>query len=494
MVASPCQRILSHLVEEEEDGRRVRIYRLPIYIKDSSFEDFRPQELVVGFYTHRALVIDEDPMHLDNSKVAIAREFCRGPGPDGPPVASALERPINPQIWVEFGSSLEVDLKLARENYDRLSCDGDASSSSENAAVALDALFIVAYLRYNYSFHDTWGYDFRAVFERCAYNAQRFPLLRDLLMLENQVPISLLQAVVTRICRPTPASPSSQLYDMLQWFVMAIHPFSGEGGVGSVHLRRHFERFHQNSCDTFVKCDHLLHCSYLAICGPEDPLQSSPLDNSEYCGVELPYFSTPSKESWTPARTTFRIPSATSLLRMGISVEVGDGVVTTNGVRLKRRKGNWCLLLPQLTMNDDTASIFRNLALYEQIMDNGIRPRGDMRTYLVLMSSLLDSVQDVRLLINQGVILNQLGSSEKVSQQWNRMCDGLYIPSTSPAYWSDLHRILNQVELQNSTSMRPTRSCFLLSTCLVVIGCFLAFLAVFLRTVILIHAHPQAAM
>ncbi|KAG6541567.1 hypothetical protein Mapa_017039 [Marchantia paleacea] len=67
-----------------------------------------------------------------------------------------------------------------------------------------------------------------------------------------------------------------------------------------------------------------------------------------------------------------------------------------NNIQFERHRHKYVLLVPKLVMNDSTASVFRNLALYEQIEGwNGLR--GDMG-FLFLMSKTIDSVHDVRCL------------------------------------------------------------------------------------------------
>lgn len=68
METDPHRQILKHLVEEKEVGSKVWIYRARDNLKSRSAEDFKPQELFVGLYTHPSLVIG-DAMHLDVSKL-----------------------------------------------------------------------------------------------------------------------------------------------------------------------------------------------------------------------------------------------------------------------------------------------------------------------------------------------------------------------------------------------------------------------------------------
>ncbi|KAL3676104.1 hypothetical protein R1sor_026052 [Riccia sorocarpa] len=475
--------ILEHLVmEERENGKDVTIYRVPNYImQDASPEHFKPQELFVGFYLHKELKVD-DEMDMDISKLAILREFCRGSATDAPPTSHP--RPIRPEAWTDLVSKVGADtMTTARSNYDRLKPTDNDSMERENSLVIMDALFIVAYLQFEYDFSESWGYTFQPVFRRSRFNAQRFPILRDLLILENQIPMSLLKVIVKCLRKSnSPETADSMLHNLLEWFVMAIYPFNHGTKLDiPKDLQEYLQSNHKDrGINSFISCDHLLHCAYLAICGPErhsDPDEKSRSRCTPDVGKVLPCFkprdedleagsSEVSLEMKTlkPGIVThcdvslnkFRVPSATSLRRVGIKVRVREDSLTLPSIKFVRQKHKfvlwheYVLLVPKLIMHDDTASMFRNLALYEQIKDDGYFRRGDMRTYLYLMSSLLDTVEDVQLLINRGVIVNMLGSAEAVCTQWNRMFDGLYIPNDPPAYWVELQKKIRELERSKS--------------------------------------------
>ncbi|KAL3679532.1 hypothetical protein R1sor_022488 [Riccia sorocarpa] len=458
--------ILDHLVEERESGKHVTIYRVPNYIKQEKIapEDFVPQELFVGFYLHTELKVD-DEMDMDISKLAILREFCRGSATDGPP--TSLPRLILPEAWTELVSRVGADAMTdARSKYDRLKPADNESMERENSLVIMDALFIVAYLQYEYDFSESWGYDFKPVFRRSRFTAQRFAILRDLLILENQIPMSLLKVMVKCLHSPsTPETADSMLHNMLEWFVMAIYPFNHGAKLDiPKNLQQHLQSSHKDrGLDSFISCDHLLHCAYLAICGPDRYLDSDEQSRSRCCpgvGRVVPCFRPAAEDleagNCEVSLNKFRVPSATSLRRVGIKVRVRDDSLTLPSIKFVKQKHKfvlwheYVLLVPKLIMHDDTAPMFRNLALYEQIKDDGYFHRGDMRTYLYLMSSLLDTVEDVQLLINRGVIVNLLGSAEAVCKKWNHMFDGLYIPNDPPAYWVELQRRIRELERSKS--------------------------------------------
>ncbi|KAL3679528.1 hypothetical protein R1sor_022484 [Riccia sorocarpa] len=401
--------ILPHLEDERENGGGVTIYRVPSYIKQLiSPEDFTPQELFVGFYLHTELKVDE--LDIDISKLAILREFCKGSATDGPPTSLTKRA----EAWTELVSKV----------------DADAMTGA-----------------------------------RSKFTAKRYAILRDLLILENQIPVTLLKVMVQCLRRPsTPETADSMLHNLLEWFVMAIYPF--DHGT-QLDLQQHLQSNHKDQgLDSFISCDHLLHCAYLAICGPERYPISDGQSRSgcrPNVGLMLPCFRSgeedlevgicESEESFSK----FIIPSATSLRRVGIKVRVTDDSLTLPSIEFVKQNKfvlwhEYILLVPKLKVHGDTASMFRNLALYEQIKDDGYCHRGDMRNYLYLMNCLLNTVEDVQLLINTGVILNLLGSAEAVYNKWKPMFYGLYIPNEPPRYWGELQKAFR--ELQKSKSNR----------------------------------------
>ncbi|KAL3679527.1 hypothetical protein R1sor_022483 [Riccia sorocarpa] len=368
--------VLPHLVDERENGKHVTIYRVPRNMKQLiSPEDFTPPT-------------------------------------NGPPT-SLTERA---EAWTKLVSKVGADAMTgARSKYDLLKPADNESMERENSLVIMDALFIVAYLQWEYDFSESWGYDFKPVFRRSRFTAQRFSILRDLLILENQIPMSLLKVMVKCLRRPsTPETADSILHNLLEWFVMAIYPFNHGAKLDKPKdLQQH--------------------------------LQSSTMIQMNKVGPDVVQMLV----------TCCRV----SVLQVGIKVRVRDDTLTLPSIQFFKQKHKfvlwheYVLLVPKLIMHDDTAPMFRNLGLYEQIKDNGYFHRSDMRTYLYLMSSLLDTVEDVQLLINRGVIVNLLGSAEAVCKKWNHMFDGLYIPNDPPAYWVELQRTF-RTELERSKSNR----------------------------------------
>ncbi|KAM7490210.1 hypothetical protein LguiA_033131 [Lonicera macranthoides] len=100
------------------------------------------------------------------------------------------------------------------------------------------------------------------------------------------------------------------------------------------------------------------------------------------------------------------------------------------GVKFEREKteGN-CLLdiyfttkgvlkIPQLKVNKETETLFRNLIAFEQCRRDEIQY---ITSYVILMDSLINTPKDVKLLVRCGVIENLLEDNELVSNLFNNL-------------------------------------------------------------------------
>ncbi|KAK1390670.1 hypothetical protein POM88_018848 [Heracleum sosnowskyi] len=95
------------------------------------------------------------------------------------------------------------------------------------------------------------------------------------------------------------------------------------------------------------------------------------------------------------------------------------------GVRFDRRMGDLfdvsfelgLLKLPQLTVNDETETFFRNLIAYEQCGHY----EKHITSYIIFMDSLINTAEDVDLLVKHGVIDNLLGESKLVATLFNNL-------------------------------------------------------------------------
>ncbi|KAI3899830.1 hypothetical protein MKW92_027632 [Papaver armeniacum] len=127
------------------------------------------------------------------------------------------------------------------------------------------------------------------------------------------------------------------------------------------------------------------------------------------------------------------IPNATELKRAGVKFRKGS----TDGSVLNIEFNDGVLVIPPIKIQDKTDLLFRNIIAYEQCSDGR---HMYMTSYAFLMDSLIDSAQDVEMLRNKGIITNILGSDEDVANLFNKLCCELIIDNF---YYSRLRDHVN---------------------------------------------------
>ncbi|XP_039155865.1 uncharacterized protein LOC120287211 [Eucalyptus grandis] len=211
---------------------------------------------------------------------------------------------------------------------------------------------------------------------------------RDLLLLENQLPLFVL----------------SKLYDLteepdnhIEFGLAASVYFGGPTqnwtiGEETKHLLHLYHTWHTSSL-------------------PETPLP-----------LETP----------PPTRKTVKF-SATELRESGVRFKAAQGDKLSD---IKFENGT--LQIPVLKIGDRTESKFRNLVAFEQYRRR--RNINYFTDYVVFMDSLINSSKDVELLRRVGIIKNNLGDDEVVAQMFNRIGD--YV-TVSNSYYSEIFQNLN---------------------------------------------------
>ncbi|VVA41833.1 PREDICTED: UPF0481 [Prunus dulcis] len=78
------------------------------------------------------------------------------------------------------------------------------------------------------------------------------------------------------------------------------------------------------------------------------------------------------------------------------------------------------LKLTQFCVKDETECVIRNVMALEQFL---YPECASICEYFLLMDKLVDTVEDVNLLIDSGVVVNNLGSNERVTNLINQLCE-----------------------------------------------------------------------
>ncbi|GLJ35860.1 hypothetical protein SUGI_0719760 [Cryptomeria japonica] len=121
---------------------------------------------------------------------------------------------------------------------------------------------------------------------------------------------------------------------------------------------------------------------------------------------EYSYAETP------PTRDELAIPSVSNLYSVGVKFLPTEGDLTT--IRFDPRTAT--LYLPKLRLDSSTEVVLRNLVAFE-----ASAAPGDLifTRYSDFMNGIIDKEEDVRLLRKNGIIYNHLADDEKVASLWN---------------------------------------------------------------------------
>lgn len=142
--------------------------------------------------------------------------------------------------------------------------------------------------------------------------------------------------------------------------------------------------------------------------------QSSSKQGNTLTDTEKAGGSNSSEGAKAPKVEEIAIPSVSRLLSVGIEFCRIEGPITSVGFDKKSRK----FYLPQITIDDNTEVIIRNLVAYEAEVISGPLV---MARYTELMNGIVDTPEDVRLLREREIIVSYLRKDEDVAQLWNGM-------------------------------------------------------------------------
>ncbi|KAF7848728.1 hypothetical protein BT93_L1616 [Corymbia citriodora subsp. variegata] len=89
------------------------------------------------------------------------------------------------------------------------------------------------------------------------------------------------------------------------------------------------------------------------------------------------------------------------------------------------------LRLPMITVDDTTKSVYLNLIAYEHFH---VGAGNEVTSYIFLMDKIIDKERDVALLEAQGIIQNAIGSDKAVAELFNSLCKEVTLEPESDLY------------------------------------------------------------
>ncbi|GLT79139.1 hypothetical protein SLA2020_506400 [Shorea laevis] len=239
-------------------------------------------------------------------------------------------------------------------------------------------------------------------------------IMRDLLLIENQLPFSVL-------CELYSLSSGQPLDTAKHCVADKAISFYNKMMPGSPI----------NEATPHQDVKHLLGLLHLFYSSEQRPV-------SIELGI-LPRSSAPAVPESSPRQPS---PTKRKFIHYATKLEEAGIKFQKNGGRLfhiEFRKG--VMSIPTLEINDDTESIFRNLVAYEQCY-KGISSKC-FTNYVIIMDRLINTGKDVELLCHHGVLQNWLGDHEVVATMFNRLCDCVSISDTD-LFYSEIFEKVNE--------------------------------------------------
>lgn len=378
------------------DARRHNIFKVPSHFSYGENIDeklYEPQLVSIGPY-HRG----KDHLKVMEVDKKLYLQLLLG-GPDN--------------VWLDFVTELRKRVPIVRECY--AGSFDDITEDAFTEMMILDGCFIVALIRESQG-EEMKGKnsDFRSLTPLTLDRVKR-----DLLLLENQLPFFLLLDLYHM----------TSGYQRENHFIpMATKFFSGTNG------RLRFDPSPTSDAKHLLG---LLHDSWFPLREKERLIQEKErlrlIQENGTNNGSLPTSSIP-----VPFRELVRggesdengqfIRSATQLKGAGIKFKKSFIDGTSNGEWVFDIKfdDKGIMSIPNLYVNDDTESILRNLAVYEQVGYKETSSRL-VTDYIIIMDCLINTGKDVELLCRRGIIDNWLGDPEVVATMFNRLRQSILI-------------------------------------------------------------------
>ncbi|XP_058111593.1 putative UPF0481 protein At3g02645 [Magnolia sinica] len=454
--------IRRHLDEEEDEetGRPVCIFNVPKIIIANKPDAYIPQQIALGPYHHWRSELYE----MERYKVCAAKRIQK------------QLKTLQFQNLVDRFVKLEPRIRSCYHRY------LDFSGETLAWMMAIDASFLLEFLqiftakdgkvleRVSSRMSHLVDYEGR----RSAHNA----ILRDIMMLENQIPLFLLRKMLDSQ-RPSTQEADEELSSILMGLCKELSPFKMMQNLPHIHVK---ERAHLLEILFYVLIPKLEltndineseevtievtikesygnagHVRQLLnmIWGFMSSLKRGPVRYVKQALVSRPVklvlklpwkiitkvpglsmlkqpiehlFSSsqdkedakPEDENPTdnsnrpPSVEEITIPSVTELIDNGVRFSATNGDLSTISFDPKTAT----FYLPTVTLDVHTEVILRNLVAYESSI--AIGPLIFTR-YTELMNGIIDTEEDVKMLRNLGIIVNCLKSDGEVASLWNGM-------------------------------------------------------------------------
>ncbi|KAH8484335.1 hypothetical protein H0E87_028690 [Populus deltoides] len=284
---------------------------------------------------------------------------------------------------IDVGSDSDID-----KDINNLSASNKGKDTASTSSISNPELKIEITSRILEQLHDkmegmTSQQDRPNHFER----RMMFDIREDLILLENQLPFSIIRDIYQEINRDLQDATWESFLDLVT-YVFGKHT----GDIATFHFEKH--KFSQVA-ETRQIVKGSKHFT--------DLLRSFMLKGS----IERRY-------SFNPIKLKY---SAVMLRKAGVKFQVTQDKCLVN---IKFEKG--VLKIPRLEVDHSFERLVRNIMALEQCC---YQREAYVCSYIKFMDHLIDSAEDVGLLVRKGIILHWLGDDAALSNMINKFCENI---------------------------------------------------------------------
>ncbi|XP_027335841.1 UPF0481 protein At3g47200-like [Abrus precatorius] len=363
------------------------IYKVPSNLLKVKEEAYTPLLISIGPVHHKKEVLKE----MQEQKQRYFHFFWK--------------RLVNKYDLVQYKAYLEQEEQKIRRCYQNKFTN--MSNQEFVEMILLDAVFIMElFLREAKRWEHKDDY---LVTQRCVGKS----IQRDLLLLENQIPIMVLEKLYDRVV-PSNVKKHSRFLKLAHEYFRSYYP-------------------HQYSSD-----------SKFELCKWEESLHFTDLIRNSYLPKKLS-----SQQPYSEKESVLR--TATKLNEAGISFENVHDRSLLDIKFEKKRFFSWFLCLgclpccklfkarfqfPQLKVDHTTECVLRNLIAFEQCH---YPEEPYICNYVFLVDSLIHTKDDAELMVEKEAIVHELGSDQELANLVNDLCK--HVVTSSTCY----HQIMEDV-------------------------------------------------
>eukprot|EP00249_Psilotum_nudum_P001570 c14119_g1_i1 orf=243-1679(-) len=385
---------LQHELRREDSIRRLghTIVRVPKQLRDINPVAYDPLVIPIGPY--RKSMRLEASLTEGYIRISAANTLLN-------------QQNLRPYEFKQFAAIAVGNVKDIMTEYERP--PKYESEDALTALFALDASFLACFI-----VHLGSAYCKSTEFVKGVSRDFKLPrrlvdsIVRDVFILENQIPLSLLIKVMTQ-CGSSAENASEDVSNCINYLIGLVNPFH-------VHAASNNEK---PEAQDYVSKNHkhLLDCLYSTVTqNTANDGQSQFFDSRTTSRVNNPSWAVDIDIQEGELST---IESAAHLRRAGIQFKHLPPGANVQNIFFDPKTAT--LFLPQVKIVPETESLLRNLAAYEIVA----LQRAELGSYLSLMDDLIDTAEDVELLRNSGVLIHRLRNDNEVADLWNSICKNL---------------------------------------------------------------------